>query len=194
MGSLSYPLHRFNTEDSILTHRGQQHVYRGQPVLGIAHSLLANLAVRCRAAAPKTFLRSRFFEPAGSKPNQHHQRKYKKASTREAFLYLVGRARFERATNWLKANSPKTRNLLFLYVKLPASLFQDLASNIHFCFDEWAALNCALMDYRDNPNVDLSDCLIARRAHSRGASTLYTFDNEKKLGALPIATTLSPPS
>jgi len=75
-----------------------------------------------------------------------------------------------------------------------ASLFQDLASNIHFCFDDWAALNCALMDYRDNPNVDLSDCLIARRAHSRGASTLYTFEGEKKLGALPVATTLRPPT
>jgi predicted nucleic-acid-binding protein len=75
-----------------------------------------------------------------------------------------------------------------------AGLFQDLASNIHFCFDDWAALNCALMDYRDNPNVDLSNCLIARRANSRGASTLYTFEGEKKLGALPIATTLRPPN
>ena len=75
-----------------------------------------------------------------------------------------------------------------------ASLFQELASNIHFCFDDWAALNCALMDYRDNPNVDLSDCLIARRAHSRGASTLYTFEGEKKLGALSVATTLRPPT
>jgi predicted nucleic-acid-binding protein len=75
-----------------------------------------------------------------------------------------------------------------------ASLFQDLASNVHFCFDDWAALNCALMDYRDNPNVDLSDCLIARRAHSRGASTLYTFEGEKKLGAMSHVTSLRPPS
>ena len=75
-----------------------------------------------------------------------------------------------------------------------ASLFQDLARNIRFCFDDWAALNCALMDYRDSPNVDLSDCLIARRASGKGASTLYTFENEKKLGALPVATTLRPPN
>ena len=75
-----------------------------------------------------------------------------------------------------------------------ASLFQDLASNIHFCFDDWAALNCALMDYRDNLNVDLSDCLIARRANSKGANPLYTFEGEKRLGALPIATTLKPPT
>lgn len=75
-----------------------------------------------------------------------------------------------------------------------ASLFQDLASNIRFCFDDWAALNCAVMDYRDNPNIDFSDCLIARRADSKGAITLYTFENEKKLGALPVATTLIPPN
>jgi predicted nucleic-acid-binding protein len=73
-----------------------------------------------------------------------------------------------------------------------ATLFQALASNIRFCFDDRAALNCALMDYRDNSHVDLSHCLIARRANSRGASTLYTFESEKKLGALPIATTLKP--
>jgi predicted nucleic-acid-binding protein len=75
-----------------------------------------------------------------------------------------------------------------------ASLFLDLASNIHFCFDDWGALNCALMDYRDNPNVDLSDCLIARRANSRGACTLYTFESDKKLGALSMATSLRPPN
>ena len=73
-----------------------------------------------------------------------------------------------------------------------ASLLQDLARNIRFCFDDWAALNCAIMDYRDNPNIDLSDCLIARRADSKGAITLYTFENENKLGALPVATTLIP--
>ena len=50
------------------------------------------------------------------------------------------------------------------------------------------------MDYRDNPNIDLSDCLIARRADSNGAITLYTFESEKKLGALPVATTLIPPN
>ena len=50
------------------------------------------------------------------------------------------------------------------------------------------------MDYRDNRHVDLSDCLIARRANSRDASTLYTFEGDKKLGALPIATTLRPPT
>ncbi len=75
-----------------------------------------------------------------------------------------------------------------------ANLFLDLASNIRFCFDDWAALDCALMDYCDSPNVDLSDCLIARRAHSRGASTLYTFEGDKKLGALSISTSLRPPN
>jgi hypothetical protein len=34
----------------------------------------------------------------------------------------------------------------------------------------------------------------ARRAKSRGASTLYRFESEKKLGALSIRTTLKPPS
>jgi hypothetical protein len=38
--------------------------------------------------------------------------------------------------------------------------------------------------------VDLSDCLIARLAQNAGATTLFTFENEKKLGALPVATTL----
>ena len=75
-----------------------------------------------------------------------------------------------------------------------ADLFQALASNFRFCFEDWATLHCALMDYRDNPTVDLSDCLIARKAKSRDASTLYTFESEKKLGALSIATTLKPSS
>jgi predicted nucleic-acid-binding protein len=66
-----------------------------------------------------------------------------------------------------------------------------LAVNSRFIFEDWEALHCALMDYKAYPKVDFSDCLIARRALNRGADTLYTFENNTKLGALPIATTLS---
>ena len=65
-----------------------------------------------------------------------------------------------------------------------------LASHQQFCFEDWPALHCALMDYKTHPKVDLSDCLIARRAVSAGVETLYTFENNKKLGALPIVTSI----
>ena len=71
-----------------------------------------------------------------------------------------------------------------------AHIFRSLAGNIRFCFDDWSTLQAALIDYQENENLDLSDCLIARRAHNQGAVTLYTFEGENKLGALPIATTL----
>jgi predicted nucleic-acid-binding protein len=69
-------------------------------------------------------------------------------------------------------------------------VMRELASNTRFIFEDWAALNCALLDYLEFGSVDLSDCLIARTAQKAGASTLYTFENEKKLGALPIVTSL----
>jgi hypothetical protein len=47
-----------------------------------------------------------------------------------------------------------------------------------------------LLDYLEFSSVDLSDCLIARAAQKAGALTLYTFENERKLGALSIATSL----
>ena len=71
------------------------------------------------------------------------------------------------------------------------SLLHDLANNIKFQCEDWQALNCALLDYTEHKNVELSDCLIARRAHIKGAKTLYTFESNKKLGALAVATTLS---
>lgn len=71
------------------------------------------------------------------------------------------------------------------------ALLHNLASNIKFRYEDWQALNCALLDYSDYNNVELSDCLIARRANNRGAETLYTFENNKKLGALPVVTTLT---
>lgn len=71
-------------------------------------------------------------------------------------------------------------------------LFQSLASNVRFSFEDWAALQAALIDYRENENTDLSDCLIARRACNHGAVTLYTFEGQDKLGALSIVTTLQP--
>ncbi len=74
-----------------------------------------------------------------------------------------------------------------------AHLIQTLANNACFQFEDWPALQSALMDYREYPHVDLSDCLIARRAKNQGASTLYTFESDKKLGALPCATSLKPP-
>lgn len=69
-------------------------------------------------------------------------------------------------------------------------LLHLLACNKQFLFDDWPALQCALMDYRETRKVDFSDCLIARRSASQGAETLYTFENTKKLGGLPVATTL----
>ncbi|WOG29971.1 type II toxin-antitoxin system VapC family toxin [Endozoicomonas sp. 8E] len=67
----------------------------------------------------------------------------------------------------------------------------ELASNTRFLFEDWEAFQCALMDYKTYPKVDFSDCLIARRAHNKKAETLYTFENNRKLGALPIVTTLT---
>lgn len=63
-----------------------------------------------------------------------------------------------------------------------ADIFQALTGNYRLRFEDWSALHCALMDYREKSTVDMSDCLIARRANSEGTVTLYTFENEKKLG------------
>lgn len=71
------------------------------------------------------------------------------------------------------------------------TLLHDLANNTKFRYEAWQALNCALLDYTEHKNVELSACLIARRARLKGAETLYTFENSKKLGALPVATTLT---
>ena len=71
-----------------------------------------------------------------------------------------------------------------------ALVIQTLANNYHFKFEDWTALQSALLDYRDHRQVELSDCLIARRAHSCGADTLYTFENEKGLGGLECVTSL----
>ncbi|WP_257255259.1 MULTISPECIES: PIN domain-containing protein [unclassified Endozoicomonas] len=70
-------------------------------------------------------------------------------------------------------------------------VFYELAASTRFLFEDWEALQRALMDYKTYPKVDLSDCLIARRAHNNGAETLYTFESNRKLGALPIVTTLT---
>ena len=69
-------------------------------------------------------------------------------------------------------------------------LLHSLACNKQFLFDDWPALQCALMDYRESKRTDFSDCLIARRSASQGAKTLYTFESSKKPGALPVATSL----
>lgn len=70
------------------------------------------------------------------------------------------------------------------------TVIHELASNSKFQFEDWSALNNALLDYIENHAVDLSDCLIARNAQNQGATTLYTFENEKKLGILPVVTSL----
>lgn len=70
------------------------------------------------------------------------------------------------------------------------ALIHALANHTKFRFEDWAALNDALLDYLEFSQVDFSDCLIARSAQNAGASTLFTFENEKKLGALPVVTTL----
>lgn len=70
------------------------------------------------------------------------------------------------------------------------TLLQSLAGNTKFHFEDWATFNSALLDYAEHGKVELSDCLIARKAKSAGATTLYTFENEKKLGGLATATTI----
>ena len=75
-----------------------------------------------------------------------------------------------------------------------AELVAALANNRRFQFEDWQALQRALMDYREYPGADLSDCLIVRRSVSCGASSLYTFEGEGKLGAVPGVTTLRRPA
>ena len=70
-------------------------------------------------------------------------------------------------------------------------ILYQLSCHNQFLFEDWNALHCALMDYKIYPKVDFSDRLIARRARNKGATTLYTFEKEGKLGALPIVTSLS---
>jgi len=70
------------------------------------------------------------------------------------------------------------------------SVIQSLANNTRFSFEDWPAVQCALLDYQESSNVDLSDCIIARRAQNKGAKTLYTFEKETRLGGLTCATTL----
>jgi predicted nucleic-acid-binding protein len=70
------------------------------------------------------------------------------------------------------------------------TVIHELASNTKFQFEDWSALNNALLDYIEYQAVELSDCLIARHAQNRGSTTLYTFETEKKLGALPVVTSL----
>jgi predicted nucleic-acid-binding protein len=70
------------------------------------------------------------------------------------------------------------------------TVLHELACNAKFKFEDWSVLNCALLDYLEFAPVDLSDCLIARTAPKAGASTLYTIENDKKLGALPVVTSL----
>ena len=70
------------------------------------------------------------------------------------------------------------------------SIIHELANNTKFFVEDWSALNSALLDYVEFSHVELSDCLIARQAKKAGAKTLYTFESEKKLGALPVVTTL----
>lgn len=62
------------------------------------------------------------------------------------------------------------------------TLLRTLANNTKFCFQNWAVLNCALLDYSEHSKVELSDCLIVRQAKSNGAMPFYSFENEKKLG------------
>lgn len=71
-----------------------------------------------------------------------------------------------------------------------ATLFHSLANHYQFKFEDWVALQSALLDYRELPEVYLSDCLVARRAISQGASTLYTFESEERLASLNIVTSL----
>ncbi|MDP3839538.1 MAG: PIN domain-containing protein [Methylococcales bacterium] len=72
------------------------------------------------------------------------------------------------------------------------TLLRTLVNNTQFCFTDWATINCALLDYSEHSKVELSDFLIARQAKSIGATTLYTFESEKKLGGVSGVTCLKP--
>lgn len=65
------------------------------------------------------------------------------------------------------------------------TVLHELASNSKFQFEDWTALNNALLDYVEYHAVDLSDCLIVRRVQNEGASTLFTFENKKNWGHYP---------
>lgn len=72
------------------------------------------------------------------------------------------------------------------------TLLRTLVNNTQFCFTDWATINCALLDYSEHSKVELSDFLIARQAKSIGATTLYRFESEKKLGGVSGITCLKP--
>ncbi len=71
------------------------------------------------------------------------------------------------------------------------TLISTLATNSKFQFEDWAALNQALLDYKKYSQIDLSDCLIARRANNLGADMLYTFETGNILGALSVVTSIT---
>jgi predicted nucleic-acid-binding protein len=65
------------------------------------------------------------------------------------------------------------------------SVIHELASNSKFQFDDWSALNSALLDYIEHNAVELSDCLIARHAQNEGATTLSPLRMKKSWGHYP---------
>ena len=71
-----------------------------------------------------------------------------------------------------------------------SSVVKALSHNSRFKFENWDVLQRALLDYSEHSHVDLSDCLIARKAQQQGATTLYTFERKQGLGGLSSATTL----
>ncbi|MFV2056702.1 MAG: PIN domain-containing protein [Thiohalomonadales bacterium] len=73
-------------------------------------------------------------------------------------------------------------------------VIQALANNSRFTFEDWSAVQCALLDYRESTTVDLSDRIIARRSINKGAKTLYTLEKKSNLGGLSCATTLKKPT
>ena len=77
-----------------------------------------------------------------------------------------------------------------LTTKEIAELMADLISNSKFKFEDWSAIQCALLDYRENSKIELSDYIIARHSNHIGCKTLYTFEKETKLGRLSIVTSL----
>ncbi len=74
------------------------------------------------------------------------------------------------------------------------TLLHTLATHSKFCFSHWPVLCAALLDYIEHDKVELSDCLILRHAKQQGAVTLYTFENEKKLGGFKGATCIKNPA
>ena len=65
------------------------------------------------------------------------------------------------------------------------SVIHELACNSKFQFEDWPALNSALLDYIEYNAVELSDCLIARRAQNEVRRLFSLLKMKKNWGHYP---------